>query len=354
MKRVSRSFAVGLALVAVALGLVVLGIVRVAGPFVALTPHFSGHCKQIALGASAEELELDPRHPLVYLSYLDRRGLADGKTLFGTVMLVDLAAPEPRPRAALTHDPPGFRPEGMSLYAPAGSPARLFVISHRPTPAAENVVEILQQSLSGPFGPLESVRDPLLVSPHAILAVGARAFYVANDGGANGAVSRFLDALLPRGRSTVVYYDGSSMHAVVTGVASGTGIAASPDGGHIYLSEGLAHRVSVYARDSATGALTLERKIELGSSPAAISVDSNGDLWVAAQPRALDLWRHLRDAAHRSPTQVFRISPRDWKPVEEFLDRGEQLSAGSSAVSLGSTLLIGAPREPKLLRCLRS
>ncbi len=358
--RVGRVVAVGGLIAALLVVLAALALWISSGPLRPLTPHATARCKAIALGASAAYLQLDRGRGLAYLSYLDRRAKADGQPVLGTVMLVDLAAPEPRPRAAVTHDPAGFRPGALSLYATPGSAARLFVISDRPaagdTPTAiDATIEILEQSAGGGFQPLASVRDPRLVAPRAIVAVGPRAFYVANDPGAErgwaGLVNALLDVLGARHRASLVYGDGAALRTVVAGLPGATALALSPDGRHLYLGEGGARRIAVYARDPASGALTPERLIDLGSIPGGIDVDPAGDLWVAAHPRALDLWRHLGDAAQRSPTQVFRISPHDWKPVETFLDPGEPLSAGSAAVAASGMLLIGARLEPKLLRC---
>jgi arylesterase/paraoxonase len=348
--RVGRVVAVGGSIAALLLVLAAFAFFVAFRPLSPLGPHATARCKAIALGASAAYLQLDRGRGLLYLSYLDRRAVAEGQPSQGTVMLVDLAAPEPRPRAAVIHDPPGFRPAALSLYVASGAAARLFVISHG---VADETIEILEQSAGGGFQPLATVRDALLVAPRAIVAVGPRAFYAANDPAAERGWVGLIDALLPRGRASLVYDDGSSVRTVVAGLPAASALGLSPDGRHLYLGEGRARRIAVYARDPASGALDPEpeRLIDLGSMPSGLDVDPAGDLWVAAHPRALDLWRHLGDPAQRSPTQVLRISPRDWKPVEAFFDPGGQLSAGSAAVAASGMLLIGARLEPKLLRC---
>jgi arylesterase/paraoxonase len=353
--------ALGLGLLVLVVGVVAggVGLLLQTGAFRHRTAHFAGTCQELALGASAGSLEIDRPRGLVYLSYLDRRALAAGQRVFGTVMLVDLDTAEPRPRAAITNDPPGFRPEGLSLYAPPSGPGRLFVVSHRPgkptAPGAaappDETVEVFEQSPSGSFRPIATLRDPLLVRPHALAAVGPDQFYVTNDSGASNWLERSTAVALRRGLSTVDYYDGKVMRAVLTGLASATGIAVSPDGGRVYVGEALARRIDVYTREAGSGALTLERRIELGSAPAAIEVDAAGSLWVAAHPGGFPPWRRLDDPSPRSPTQVLRISPPDWTPQEVYFEPGERLSAGSVAAVAGKTLLIGSTAERRLLRC---
>jgi hypothetical protein len=312
--------------------------------FRTLRPHFAGTCREVALGAGAADVRLDRPRNLAYLAYVDQSAAAAGKVVLGTVMLIDLDAPEPRPRAAVTHDPVDFRPDGLSLYTPSAGPQRLFVISHRPRndgAAPDQTIEILEQSPVGGFTPLESVRDPLLIAPRAVLAVGPRQFYVANGSGAHGGFERWTESLFHRALSTVDYFDGRALRPVLTGLASGAGLGANPDGSLIYVSEAGAHRVGVYRRNAATGDLTPERQIALPSAPAAIDVDGAGMLWVVGHPFARGL----------QPTQVFRISPVNWQPVEEYLAPGKVFSGGSAAAVSGKTLLIGSSTEHKLLRC---
>jgi arylesterase / paraoxonase len=318
------------------------------GQFTRLAPHFAGACRTVLLGASAADIAVDRPRGLAYLAYLERRANAQAKPALGTVMLVDLNAPAPRPRAALSIDPADFRPLALSLYSPPSGPQRLFVISHPQDKFY--TVEILEQTSTGAFAPLVSLRDPLLVAPRAIVAVGPRQFYLANES-AEGAFSRFVELLLRRARSTITYYDGTSLRRVATGLAAGSGIAASADLAHVYASDAFARRVSVYARDAASGELRLERVVDLGSMPAHLSVDDSGVLWIAAQPKRLAFLRHLRDPAALAPAQVFEVVPGAWQPREVYLNRGEQLSGSSAAARIGDALLIGAVLDHKLLAC---
>ncbi len=359
MTKVRTALGLGLLILVVGIaGWVVTDLLE-GGAFRTVAPHFAGECREIALGASTPDLQIDRARSLVYLSYLDQRAIAAGQRVFGTVMLVDLATAEPRPRAAITNDPPEFRPQGLSLYTPPAGPQRLFVVSHRPgkaegpgnVAAPDETIEVLEQSPSGGFRPLETLRDPLLVRPDSIAAVGPHEFYVTNDSGAGSWLERVTEIPLRRGLSTVVHYDGKLMRAVLTGLASATGIAVSADGRRVYVGEALARRIDVYARDAGSGALRLERRIDLGSAPASIELDEAGSLWVAAHPGGLAPGRNRDDPAHRSPTQIFRISPLDWKPLEIYREPAERLSAGSVAAVTGKTLLIGSASDPRLLRC---
>jgi hypothetical protein len=94
------------------------------GFLIPISPHFDGSCKTVALDQYAEDLRVDPTNGLVYLTY----GTGAIGTP-GTVMMVDPSAAEPHVRAALTSDPSGFAPSGLSLYTPETGTKRLFVTS---------------------------------------------------------------------------------------------------------------------------------------------------------------------------------------------------------------------------------
>jgi arylesterase/paraoxonase len=334
------------------LGAIVFDFLRHGGQFKTLSPHFAGACVTIPMQASAEDIQIDRARSIAYLSYLDRRGQIDGKPVRGTVMLLDLNAREPRPRPALANEPPAFRPHGLSLYRAGDGSERLFAISH--PPGEPHRIEIFEQTVTGAFAAVRSVRDPLLVAPNALLAVGPNQFYVANDSGAHNRFERVTELLFRRGLSSVVYFDGQQMRAVATGLKSAAGIAMSPDGARVYVSETSGNRVAIFARSPASGDLALVEQLELGSAPDNINVDSNGSVWIAAHAKVVALVQHFGKASHLAPTQVFRYDPAA-KPAarltEVYLDAGSQISAGSVAAVSGKLMLIGSITERKVLQC---
>jgi arylesterase/paraoxonase len=342
----------GVLLVLLALGGVVLDFLRHGGQFKTLSPHFAGACVTIPMQASAEDIQIDRARRVAYLSALDRRGQIDGKAVLGTVLLLDLNAREPRPRAALTSEPAAFRPHGMSLYRAGDGSQRLFVVSH--PPGDGHRVEIFEQAATGAFAPVRSLRDPLLTAPNAILAVGPNQFYVANDSGARNGLERATELLFRRGLSTVAYFDGQRMRVVATGLKSAAGIAMSPDGARVYVSETAGNRVAIYTRSPASGDLALLERFEIGSAPDNINVDSNGSVWIAAHAKVLALVQHFGDARKLAPTQLFRYDPAAKEALrltEVYLDDGRQISAGSVGAVAGKQLLIGSITERKVLSC---
>jgi DNA-binding beta-propeller fold protein YncE len=334
------------------------------GFLIPLSSHFDGSCTSVPLTMSAEDLRIDPTTGLAYLTYYDsvdqrtKRRVTDSST--GTVMLVDLNAQEPHVRAALSTEPAGFKPSGLSLFTKPDGTKRLFVTSR--SELGKHTVEVFDQQPTGAFAPAETIRDRLLWSPTAIVAVGPRQFYVVNQLGFKrsfeDAVANARDRL--RGnQSTVVYYDGEHMKIVASGLNLASGIGISPDGRSAYVAESAGGRIQVFYRNPSTGALTRsDQRIDVPGAPHNITVASDGTLWVSSHPHAVPFMEFVRDPSDRAPTQVLRITPTAGpeKQVEEvYVDDGNELSAGTVvAPHNANQFVMGSRSDHKLLVCTRA
>lgn len=132
-----------------------------------------GACHEIATSAPVGDISIDQARGIAYIAYLDRKPNAEGKQPVGTIMLVDLNAKAPRVRAALATDPPNFRPLGVSVYAPAQGPRRLFVLD---AGTGTFAVHVFEQSATGAFTLVETRHDSRLVNPRTIVATGPDQF----------------------------------------------------------------------------------------------------------------------------------------------------------------------------------
>ncbi len=325
------------------------------GFLIPVVSRFDGSCKTIALDQNAEDLRIDPSNGLVYLTY--SKGDIGSP---GTVMLLDPNAADPHVRAALTTEPEGFAPSGLSLYTPATGPKLLFVTSR--TRPGSHYVQIFEQSSTGAFAPRETIRDSLLWSPTAIVAVGPRQFYVVNQLGfkrafENGGKVTPGDQM--RGNmSTVVYYDGEQMKIVAGRLSLASGIAISPDGRTVYVSESARGRIATFERDIASGALKRTENIDVPGSPRNLTIDQDGTLWVGNHPHAMPFMDFLQDSENRAPTQILKVTPgaKPDKQVEEiYVNDGAELSAGTTAAPRSSDQFVASSRtDRKLLSCTRS
>lgn len=337
------------ALAVIAAGVAGVALLRFGGAFRSIEPAFAGACQPIALGGSSEDIVIDRRRGIAYLSLLDRDSLRHGEQTLGTVMLLDLNRADPAPRGAMAYDPEAFRPHGLSLLAADSQPARLFVVSHRPD--GSHTVEIAEEGTAGGFFPKETIRSAAFVHPNAIAATGARQFYLTNDTLDEGHWALAKQALLRSGRSTLVYFNGDKARVEVADLNFPSGLGLSPDGSRLYVAETLARQLRIYRRDAASGALSIEETIDLGVAPGNLDVDDEGSVWIAAFPKLLSLAAHLRNPGKHSPTQVLRFDPKDKRLTEIYTDDGAAISAGSAAAPWNGEFLIGAMLDKKVLLC---
>jgi arylesterase/paraoxonase len=319
--------------------------------------HFDGVCHAIPMSAGAEDLRIDPTTGVAYFSYFERATGGPRNLGEGTVMLVDLNAAEPRVRAALATQPPHFAPTGLSLYTPPGGPKRLFVVNR--AQLGTHSIVIFDQSPTGAFTPAETLSNRLLWSPTAIVAVGPKQFYVVNDSGFKERdepdAKKYVVGKLRGNRGTVVYFDGERAQVVAEGLGVPNGVAVSPDGHTLYVSESNENQIRRFDRDPASGALKPGGRIELDTSPHNINLDADGNLWVNAHPRGGIAFSLPPDAGKVTfPTQVLKVVPgaESGKQVSEiYLNDGSELLAGSVAAVRGNQLVIGSATDHKLLLC---
>ncbi len=341
-----------LLVIVILIAILVFEFFRHAGAFRKIEPHFAGSCQSVPLAGSAEDIQIDRASGLAYLSVLDRRAVFDGKEVRGTILKIDLNATEPSAVAALTSAPDDFRPHGLSLFTAVDGSQRLFVISHPPD--KPHTVEIFERATDSRFAHIETIHNPWLLDPNAIVAVGPRQFYVVNFFGEPPGFRRVVEFLFRRALASIAHYDGDVMRAVADPVALGAGIAASADGGRVYVSEANTHRLRVYSRDSATGDLELYQNVKIFTAGDNLNVAEDGGIWVAGHPKVLRLIRHFRDSREPAPTQILRIAADPQTPNrigEVYLNDGTEISAGSVAAVLGNRLLIGSITEKKILDC---
>jgi len=135
----------------------------------------------------------------------------------------------------------------------------------------------------------------------------------------------------------------------------GTRSLVLADGGTRLIVGGLLSRsLTTFSRQPFTGALTEAGTMTLPAGPEKLSLDAEGELWLAGHANLSD-WRAFAADPHlRTPSQVFRVSLSGGVPGQAeqvYGSEGSEIAGASVAVPAGRRLLIGSSLDGRLLDC---
>jgi len=323
-----------------------------AGEFKSLEPHSFGECAAVDGVLSSEDITIDPRTGMAFISSADRRAQWDkGQTVRqGAIYGFDLQSKNPK-LVNLTADfTKEFNPHGIGLWIGRDGASSLFVVNHRRDGHFVEIFDYLDRRLVY----RESVSGPLMHSPNDVIPVGRKTFYVTNDHGNRSEFGRTVEEYLQMARSYVLYYDGKSFRKVAQRLIYANGINISHDGKLLYVAETVGQRVHVYDRHKQSGNLARWFSIELNTAPDNIEIDKSGDLWIGCHPKLLTFVKYSKDAGRLSPSQVLKVSVKQdgrYKVQEVYLNNGQPLSGSSAAAVFKGTLLIGSVFDARFLVC---
>lgn len=323
-----------------------------AGQFKQLAPHFAGRCTPVPGMPGAEDITFHPTLGYAYVSSDDRRATQTGRPVQGGIYRLDPASSAPPVLLTGTFKE-SFHPHGLGLFVAPDGTQTLYVVNH--AGEGQHQIERFEVGADGMLIHRRTLRDAALVSPNDVVAVDAERFYLTNDHHFPHGALQVVEEYLQLALGNVLYFDGQGFREVIDGMAYANGINRSADGQKVYVAQVLGRSLSVYTRDMASGALTHQQTLELGSGPDNIEVDARGDLWIASHPKLLDFTAHAKDpsGATRAPGQVLRLkaSGDSLEAEEVFLDDGQRAAGSSVAAVSGKWMLVGTVFEPDLLRC---
>ena len=339
------------AFLVVVVGAPLLKTYRDAGEFKKISPHFDGQCKAVSGVLSSEDITVDPRTGLAFISSDDRRPLFRGEQgRQGAIYGFDLTSKDPQLVNLTANFAQEFHPHGIGLFMPQEGTSSLFVVNHR---QEGHFVEIFDYR-GNKLLHRESVHGALMHSPNDVVPVGPRTFYVTNDHGNVSKFGRTLEEYLQLEKSHVLFYDGRDFRMVADKLAYANGINVSRDGKAIYVAATVGRKICIYDRDMKTGDLQFRYAIDLGTGVDNIEIDETGRLWIGAHPKLLTFVKYSKNPRKSSPSQVLRVAfgkDERFRVDEIYLSRGESLSGSSVAAPFRGTLLIGSVFDNRFLLC---
>ena len=323
------------------------------GMFAEVTSGFNGACRTVDGVVGAEDLQIDRKDGLVFISASDRR--ANPPSKLDGIYTLKLGDPTAVP-VRLAGTPGDFHPHGISLFRAADGSLTLMAVNH--LSAAHSAIDIFTVTLEDGVAKLSEIGDiesDKLISPNDVVAVGKDQFYVTNDHGSRTPFGVTLENYLMLPRADVLYFDGSVFKEAANNLVFANGIAVSNDGNHLYVAETTAHRIQTFTRDLFSGKLTQEATLTLPSGPDNIDIDEKGDLWVAGHTKLFGVVAYASDPSKPSPSEIFRLPVKNGEPQEArrvYADLGQQIGAASVGAVAGGHLFIGSIFDPKILDCV--
>jgi arylesterase / paraoxonase len=347
--QMKRKLKIGVTILILALLAFIGNTLYTSGLFKTLTPHLEGNVKAMYRSMyGTEDLDIDYKKGLLFISSSDRWKQLKGEPVEGSIFLLQLDSGIAPTKIPTTYQGV-FRPHGISFLS-LQTGDYLFVVNHNDE---GNYVELFEFTRDTLFHQ-KSYADQTMCCPNDVVGVGVDKFYVTNDHGTKKGTLRKFEDYLRIPLSYLLYYDGAHFTKAYEGLTYGNGVNISNDGSTLYLTHTTGRELLTLDRNKETGKITLLNKLNLSSGLDNVSVDENDDLWIGSHPKMLKFIGHATDSLKKSPSQVFKLSPKadraDYSIEEIYLNDGEEISASSVAIHYKNELFVGGVFENKLLR----
>lgn len=358
MRRAWQIAAIAGSVVAVGALALVVRTLNTAGVFSSVTPAFAGTCQAVHGVVGAEDIAVDRRDGLAFISASDRRpGHPDAGRDGLYIMLIG------HPELGVTRlsgTPKDFHPLGIDLYRDAHGELTLMAVNrrHEGQPSIDifdvAVTKGADGSASAKLSERTSIRSSEIFSPNDVLAVGRNRFYVTNDHMSRTAFGNLLETYLQLPRANIVYYNGAFPRVAANGLRYANGLARSADGTRLYVAETLGREIDTYDVQAVTGRLTLVDHYSLPAGLDNITRDAEGRLWVAGHPKLFAYANYAKHPNEPSPSEIFRVTTKNGLPsgfTRVYVGLGKRIGAASVGVYAGGQLLIGSVFDDKILDC---
>ncbi len=323
------------------------------GLFVDTAPLSPGACRAIPGFLGPEDIAIDSRHQLAYVTGADRYAVFEkGGRPDGHLILLKRLADGWKDKRIEPLPPDRFFPHGLD-FLPTADGGRLFVIDHG-ADGHTHAIRIFRPQADGRLVLVASHQGSALIDPDDIAAIDETRFYVTNLYGSRGELGRTLENYFFLPRANVVFFDGRRFRVVARGLLLANGILYDRAHERLYVTEVTGRRIRVYRVNPFSGALVEDHRIPLPFGPDNLARDAAGRLWVAGHPNLLATARMMRDITRPAPSAVAVIdAPASATPrvTLVYRDPGREIPAASVAVPFGGSLLIGAVYGDHLLAC---
>ena len=337
---------------------VLAGATRMAeshGVFTSVKPGFAGSCRAVPSATGPEDIAIDGKDKIAFVSATDRPARNKGKPS-PRDGLYSYAYTQPGAGLVkLSGAPADFHPHGISLYRAPDGTLTLMAVNHRMDKT--NTVDIFSVEIENGAARLTevgSIGGRLLTSPNDLAAVDEDRFYVVNDHTSKTDLGRWLDDTLVLPRANILYIDGVKFVEVANGLNFPNGAALSKDGRYLYVPESYPRTLLTFERNPFSGQLKEVNALSIPSNLDNADIAADGSIWLGSHPKAFAMAKFRSDPSKPAPSEIFRVAVQNGIPQAVSLvyaNLGEEIGASSVGATADGHLLIGSPFDSKILDC---
>ena len=173
-----------------------------------------------------------------------------------------------------------------------------------------------------------------------LLSAGEGGLLISNDAGKMG---DYTEALFKLKRAQIIYWNHTTCSVAAGKFCFSNGI--TNQAGKVYLASTIQNKIWKF--DFKDGKMINQQVIAKVNGADNIRI-CDGNLYVACHLRFLDFLKHMKNAAHYSPTMVYKINPVSMQKSVVFFDDGAKLSAGSTGLSFHNKLYVSGVFDAKM------
>src|SRR5471032_1025225 len=256
----------------------------------------------------------------------------------------------------LAGGPRDFHPRGIGLYrTPDGKGLFLMAVNRRSGGRFSiDSFEVTNPAAAPALVAQGTIEGGLLINPQDVAVASPGTFYVANGTAGKNPLIHALQTYGILSGGDVLYFNGMSFSQVADGLYGTRSLVLAQGGTHLIVGGLLSRSLTTFSRQPFTGALTEAGTMTLPAGPEKLSLDAQGELWLAGHANLLD-WRAFSADPHlRAPSEIFRVSLLNGVPQQAeqaYGNPGSEIAGASVGVSVGNRLLIGSSLDGRLLDC---
>ena len=348
--RFGRPRRIGRALATLAIVVLISATARAVwsnGVFSSTPVGFLGSCK--VAGAVSGVQDIEAANGTAFVSVSSARGPSADDGIYARPLAGG-------PLRKLAGAPRDFHPRGIGLYrTPDGKGLFLMAVNRRRTGRFSiDSFEVTDPAGTPALVAQGTIEGGMLINPQDVAVASPTTFYVANGTAGKNPLLHIPQTYGVLAGGNILYFNGMSFSEAVDGLYGTRSLILTGGGTHLVVGGLLSRSLTSFSREPFTGALTEAGSLLLPAGPEKLSLDAQGQLWVAGHANLSD-WRDANaDPAKRAPSQLFRVSVLNGVPQDKeqvYGNDGRELSGASVGISSDKTLLIGSSLDGRLLDC---